>query len=58
MDDYDIALLRNALVLIEYVRGTYYGGNSKRMYRRLDTVCKKIKKILEDCVGEQETDNG
>lgn len=56
MDDYDIALLRNALVLIEYVRGTYYGGNSNRLYRRLDTVCKKIQKILDDCAENRRRD--
>lgn len=57
MDDYDIAVLRNALKLIENVRDTYYGVYSNRLYRRLDTVCRKIQKILDDCAGENRRNN-
>ena len=52
MDDYDITVLRNALSLIEHLRDEYGRVYYKRLYRRLDTVCKKIQKILEDCAGK------
>lgn len=57
MDTYDIVVLRNALSLIEKVRDTYYDVYSNRLYRRLDTVCKEIQKILDDCAGENRRNN-